>query len=123
MCVCVCVCVCVYRITCCTRDREPLLSLKELRAHRDGFMGKAETSHITHPSSCSKRTVQSAPQGCALKMCEIPRVGAVSLRHLYSKRVVTELSAFVEKPCCDDDSSLPPGSVMRASLKATAFFV
>ena len=48
------------------RDRQPLLSSKEFRAHRDGSMGKAETSHIshthTHPSPCSGETVTTPCQ-------------------------------------------------------------
>ena len=54
VCVFVCVCVCVlftmvWRITRWTRDRQPLPSLKELRAHRDGSMGKAETANPLEP--------------------------------------------------------------------------
>ena len=40
------------------RDRQPLPSLQELRTHRDGSMGKAETSHTSHTTSpCSRGTV------------------------------------------------------------------
>ena len=46
MCVCVCVLlIMVWTITRLTHDRQPSLSPREVRAHRDGSMGKAETSH------------------------------------------------------------------------------
>ena len=53
MCVCVCVCVCVlfimvWKITRWTRDCQPSSSPKELRAYRDGSIGKAEISHTSH---------------------------------------------------------------------------
>ena len=45
--VCVCVCVCVLFTMSCmntrwTRDRQPLLTPKELKTHRDGSMGFAK---------------------------------------------------------------------------------
>ena len=46
----VCVCVLftmVWRITHCTRDCQPLPPSKELRAHRNGSMGKVEISHTS----------------------------------------------------------------------------
>ena len=41
----------VWRITRWTRNRQPLPSTKELRAHKDRSMGKAVTSHVSYTFS------------------------------------------------------------------------
>ena len=84
----------VCKITRCTRDRQPLPSLKELRAHKDGSMGKVEISHKSHTLISllkgNSKSILLTTESRELDVCVLVSVrGVYSTTRIQSKYVLT----------------------------------